>query len=407
MSAAEMMHPKESEGQEPEVPLEGTVIPGAQLAAAEVMSEAHAREVVSRIQTVTGQLAEGMADVEQLVATAYRGRAWEALGYGSWEALCKAELTEAKIWASLEERRERTRTLKAAGMSVRAIGAVLGVGVATVHRDAAAESSHTTPLATVPNGTVAKGERASTGRVKQSTSSVQREIAGDEDRSGPVTEKGLDGRRRPKRRVTDVEHADRALRVAQRRAEGWTQAQIAQELGVSQRTISSDDRMVRAWRDELTTEQFTRLQSGQLSRAELAESVNLDLVRRESNRLKGLAKGGSQSLLEGVRFLKGSVIYADEWLEEQEECSPILTAPMAKVLGDVSDLIAFELRFGQLDPDEMQEIADDLGRAYELAFQAHRRLVHEAQKRGVDLDPEGYRSELEAKVSARQGRRRG
>lgn len=61
------------------------------------------------------------------VIDAYRRRAWLALGYGSWSDMCDGE--------DLRLPREMTPELRAGGLSIRAIAAVQGVAVGTVHKN--------------------------------------------------------------------------------------------------------------------------------------------------------------------------------------------------------------------------------------------------------------------------------
>jgi hypothetical protein len=78
-----------------------------------------------------------------LVTEAYTTRAWAVLGYGSWDDYCVAEFGGSRLQLPREERRVISGSLREAGLSIRAIAAATGDGVATVHRD----------LAGVPNGT--------------------------------------------------------------------------------------------------------------------------------------------------------------------------------------------------------------------------------------------------------------
>jgi len=89
--------------------------------------------------TEARHLIDGMrADVATLgerVTTAYLGRAWVALGYESWDAMTDAEFPGARLRIPREQRAEQVQSLRAAGLSTRAIGSALGVNDRTVRRD--------------------------------------------------------------------------------------------------------------------------------------------------------------------------------------------------------------------------------------------------------------------------------
>ena len=106
------------------------------------------------------------------------GRGWALLGYDSWQQLCDERLGGMKLWSDIAERRELVAHLSGEGVTVRAIGQALGVGVGTVHRD---------QQAGVPNGTP------------------------DAEPAEPRQVTGLDGKKypaRPTRTVTVVEQIE-------------------------------------------------------------------------------------------------------------------------------------------------------------------------------------------------------
>lgn len=94
-----------------------------------------------------------------LIQEAYTSRAWAALGYATWDAYVEAEFRTARLALPKEERAETIQSLRAAGMSVRAISSATGVGVGTVHRE----------LSTVPNGTVPDRVLSMDGRERPAT----------------------------------------------------------------------------------------------------------------------------------------------------------------------------------------------------------------------------------------------
>lgn len=100
------------------------------------LGEADAREL-------TEQIAEGLADVHSLIVQAWEGRAWEALGYETWDAWIDANFRGLQLRPPREQRKEVVQSMREAGMSVRAISHATDLGVGTIHRATAG----------VPNGT--------------------------------------------------------------------------------------------------------------------------------------------------------------------------------------------------------------------------------------------------------------
>lgn len=352
-----------------------------------VADEQEARQLVEQIKKSGARLVEQAMQLEvdkedfgEIVAMAYRHRVWISLGYESWGELAQAEFSNARFFESITARRARVQALVSEGLSMRAVGDVLGIGKDTVRRDS---------LATVADATVASPPAPALA-VKPA----------------PAKAQGLDGKVRERKRATPAEMADRLMVVAQRRAEGWTQQQIGDALGVTQRTISNDDKILQAWKDELSATEVKRLESGSMSRAELAESANLQIVDQDRKRLEAGARNGASALTDGLKYLSESVVYADAWLEERSETSAILAPSLANVAGEGAEWMALEFEYGDVADQDLQLLHDDLGRAAEWARQAQRRLVAAAEERGVVLDQEGYRSTLERKAESRRGKQR-
>jgi hypothetical protein len=78
---------------------------------------------------------EQQAELPRRVAEAYAGRAWVALGYPSWEAMCEAEGLCLRL--PRDERPALVLELTGAGLSTRAIAPIVGVTHMTVQRDLA------------------------------------------------------------------------------------------------------------------------------------------------------------------------------------------------------------------------------------------------------------------------------
>lgn len=88
----------------------------------------------------------------QWVTKAYLGRAWVALGYDSWDAMCDAELGGTRLRLPREERREIVGSLREQGMSTRAIGSALGVSDHTVRKDLPTARNHAVERVTSLDG---------------------------------------------------------------------------------------------------------------------------------------------------------------------------------------------------------------------------------------------------------------
>lgn len=106
-------------------PLEVEVLPPG----ASELSEQDARQLVNRINEQFGRTVEKAAELQReqenfdaLVSIAYNGRAWLALGYATWEAMCSAEFSAAWVIESIGERREHVQALIVEGLSTRCCG---------------------------------------------------------------------------------------------------------------------------------------------------------------------------------------------------------------------------------------------------------------------------------------------
>ncbi len=88
---------------------------------------AEARRLTDRIKVAVGVAWE-------LVIEAHQRRAWTALGHASWDAYCSAEFGHLHLRLPAEDRRETVRSLREAGLSIRAIAAATGEGYGTTQR---------------------------------------------------------------------------------------------------------------------------------------------------------------------------------------------------------------------------------------------------------------------------------
>ena len=93
------------------------------------LTHAQARELTDRIRV-------SLDGLWALVVEAFQRRAHAALGYPSWDAYCNAEFGSNRIRLPREERQETVRSLREAGLSLRAISSATGAAYNTVMRDA-------------------------------------------------------------------------------------------------------------------------------------------------------------------------------------------------------------------------------------------------------------------------------
>lgn len=92
------------------------------------LSPADARVLTDRIKV-------GVEAVWHLIADAYQGRAWAALGHASWDEYITREFGVSRLRLPREERQEVVASLREQGLSVRAIAAATGDSHMTIQRD--------------------------------------------------------------------------------------------------------------------------------------------------------------------------------------------------------------------------------------------------------------------------------
>lgn len=108
---------------------------------------------------LTDSIKTAVAWTWDLVQEAYFGRAWEALGYLTWDAYCEAEFGTSRLRLPREERSEVVGSLRDAGLSLRAIAAGTGLSKDTVARELAAVANETPGTVTGTDGKVYPSER--------------------------------------------------------------------------------------------------------------------------------------------------------------------------------------------------------------------------------------------------------
>lgn len=96
-----------------------------------VLSVADARRLTARIR-------DALSLADDLLAQAYAGRAWQALGHPTWEAYCATELPELRhLKMRAPARRQRAAALLKHGATERDIAAATGASTGTAHNDVA------------------------------------------------------------------------------------------------------------------------------------------------------------------------------------------------------------------------------------------------------------------------------
>ncbi|MGM0782306.1 MAG: DNA-binding response regulator [Actinomycetota bacterium] len=95
---------------------------------------------------LTDQIKTGMESVYHLIRAAYRGRAWQALGFGSWDEYVTREFGDLHLRPPLEYRQDVVLSLRDAGMSTRAIASATQLSKDTVRRELNAATGANAPV---------------------------------------------------------------------------------------------------------------------------------------------------------------------------------------------------------------------------------------------------------------------
>lgn len=95
---------------------------------------------------LTDQIKTGMESVYHLIRAAYRGRAWQALGFGSWDEYVTREFGDLHLRPPLEYRQDVVISLREAGMSTRAIASATQLSKDTVRRELNAATGANAPV---------------------------------------------------------------------------------------------------------------------------------------------------------------------------------------------------------------------------------------------------------------------
>ena len=124
---------------------------------AEIRDVTWARRVTERLRLRATTFQESYDKLEEAIAEARDGGAWDLLGYSSWTAYVADVFKDEPMILQRDARREIVAQLAGEGMSNRAIGSVVGADERTVRRDLSG-AAHAAPEPTgstvVVNGTI-------------------------------------------------------------------------------------------------------------------------------------------------------------------------------------------------------------------------------------------------------------
>jgi DNA-binding CsgD family transcriptional regulator len=263
-----------------------------------------ARELTEQIRACVVRTIDVLGEIDALVVRAYEGRAWVVLGHDSWEAYCAAEFSDSRLWQSVAQRQAATLRLREAGLSERAVAAVLGVGKGTVGRDVESVS-------TAPTGAV-------------------------------DTAVGLDGRERPARRQDSAQVRRRSATVVALRSQGCTQVEIAAQLGIAQSTVSTCLAMATA-RGELDPVAVLGVPEPRPPVDDTSVETSTVPAPSRAGALIAEAAARAAALSTHVRALRETVVDADEWTSDvllAADVADVVSTPLAEVAGELEYVLA-------------------------------------------------------------------
>ncbi|OBF70422.1 hypothetical protein A5750_22835 [Mycobacterium sp. 852002-51613_SCH5001154] len=90
---------------------------------------------VEQARELTDEIKVDEATLWDKVVRAYTERAWQILGYESWDTYCAAEFRSVRLRLPMEERRDVVCSLREAGLSIRGVASAIGISDQTVQRD--------------------------------------------------------------------------------------------------------------------------------------------------------------------------------------------------------------------------------------------------------------------------------
>lgn len=133
------------------------------------LSTADARALTDRIRV-------NLDGLWEMVIEAFKRGAHRALGYASWDEYCEIEFGSNRIRLPREERQDTVRSMREAGLSIRAIQSATGAAKSTVEADLRQVSRFGTPDVLGADGkTYAASVAAARERSEQNAREAKRE----------------------------------------------------------------------------------------------------------------------------------------------------------------------------------------------------------------------------------------
>lgn len=272
---------------------------------------------------------------------AWEGRAWIALGYDSWDEYCTREFGTSHLRLPREDRDSVIPSLRAAGMSGRAIGALTGLNERTVRRSlaevsAAANAAPDSGLALEPEA--APAAPAATG---------------------------ADGKAYPTKRTSRADVLERQTKASLLRGQGMSQMQIADQLKVAQATVSADlaeiDKIQKAHGVVLTQDSVSHVftDDGRTDVGALGDLLGVEVTPVRD--LARLARQPMTSVVTTLDVLLDVVVNANEWLDAgQRKAAAAVIVPnltrAAALIGTILGALSGE----DIDPDQLITLREGL-----------------------------------------------
>jgi predicted transcriptional regulator len=272
---------------------------------------------LAEARRLTDQIREGLESIWELSLQAWQGQVWLALGYGSWEDYCTRELGTCRVKLPTDNalRAEVWQPLAEAGMSHKAIASVAGVSRTRVYE-------------------ALRSEQGAIARVE-----------------------GVDRKSYPASKPTRADVLIRQAKVAQLRNQGVLQAEIAQELGVAQSTVSADlarlDEMQAALGEEVDLAQVLQDSRDEVGRTDAgAIAQQLGVRAAPVKHLSKLVRQPAKDLEATLRVVVNEVVLADEWLDPGERAAALevlmpTTVRVLQQLRQIVDAITEQDRQGE------------------------------------------------------------